>query len=123
MCYHLVYKVYKVTARGPLPPLLPCHSLRLKNYLCAPLADSPTTSSIRLTAPSDLESPVSVAMVYEDKRDASQLTESDGDDDDAFQSFYESVHSDLQSLSTGNKVSEVQCRRNAEADGFADRCR
>ena len=52
----------------------------------------------------------------------SQLTESDDDDDDSFQSFYESVHSDLLSLSTGDKVSEVLCRRNAEADGFADGC-
>ena len=71
---------------------------------------------IEFTTYSDSESTVSVAKRYVDKRDMSQRTESD--DDDSFQSSYESVNSDLQpSSSTDDEVSEVQCRRNAEADG------
>jgi len=76
--------------------------------------------SIQFATYSDSESTVSVAMGYAGKRDASQRTESDDDDDDSFKSLYESVHSDLPSLSTGDKVSKGQCQRNPEADGFAD---
>jgi len=65
---------------------------------------------IQFTTYSDSDSTVSTAMGYANKRDASRRTESD-DDDDSFQSFYESVHSDLQpSVSTDDKVSEIQCR-------------
>ena len=72
--------------------------------------------SLQFTTYSDSESTVSVEKRYVDKRDLSQRTESD--DDDSFQSFYESVNSDLQpSSSTDDEVSEVQCQRNAKVDG------
>ena len=72
--------------------------------------------SVQFTTYSDSESTVSMAKGYTDRRDASQLIESD-DDDDSFQSFYESVNSDLPSLSTDDKVSGIQCRQNVEANG------
>ena len=70
---------------------------------------------IQFTSYSDSESTISRTQSYSKKRDAFQRAENvfdddDDDDSDSFQSFYESVQSDLQpSLPTDDKVSKIQC--------------
>ena len=90
--------------------------------------------SIQFTTYSDSESTISIAKSYSEKRDAFRRNsngfndddddDDDDDDSDSFQSFYESVQSDLQpSLPADDKVSEVQCKRSAKGDDSVDGCR